>query len=397
MRDVTLQELNRYDEEARHVGRSSLLLVVGLLVGLGVLALALVFLADRNGASNLLADIYHALGNSSGAQELRQGQGDQFVAKTLMAVIAIIVGVGGIWLVYAGANTVIEALGAKWRTRLIPWLFIGPALFLLAIFLVWPLIRTIWSSLTLEGGFSANYGVIAEDRSMLTVLRNNLLWLVVATAGSVGIGLLIAGLVDRVKREALAKTFIFLPLAISLVGASVIWGFVYAWAPPGQPQYGLLNAIWTGLGQEPVAWVQANPPLNTIFLIVIMIWLQTGFAMVVLSAAIKGVSTEIIEAAQLDGASERQVFFRVIVPNITGSILVVTVTIAIAVMKIFDIVWVMTGGKWDTDVVANRMFIEMFMFFREGRASALAVLLFIAVIPIMVVNIRRIRRQGIGA
>jgi alpha-glucoside transport system permease protein len=394
---MALQELDRYDEEARRVGRSSLLFVVGLLVGLAVLALALVFLADRDGAQNLLADIYSALGNSSGAQELRQGQGDQFVAKVLMAVIAIVVGVGGIWLVYAGANAVIELLGPKWRTRLIPWLFVGPALILLVIFLVWPLVRTIWSSLTLDGGFSANYGVIAEDPSMLTVLRNNLLWLVVATAGSVGIGLLIAGLVDRVKREALAKTFIFLPLAISLVGASVIWGFVYAWAPPGQPQYGLLNAIWTGLGQEPVAWVQANPPMNTLFLIVIMIWLQTGFAMVVLSAAIKGVSIEIIEAAQLDGASERQVFFRVIVPNITGSILVVAVTIAIAVMKIFDIVWVMTGGRFETDVVANRMFVEMFMFFREGRASALAVLLFIAVIPIMVVNIRRIRRQGIGA
>ena len=391
------QELTRYDEEATRTGRSSILLVVGLLLGLVALALALIFLADRSGAQNLLADIYSALGNSSGARELRQGQGDQFIAKVLMATIAIVVGVGGIWLVYAGANAVIESLGSKWRSRLVPWLFVGPALLLLTVFLVWPLVRTIWASLTADGGLSSNYGAIFDDPTMLTVIRNNILWLVVATAGSVGLGLIIAGLFDRVKREALAKTFVFLPLAISLVGASVIFLFVYAWAPPGQPQYGLLNAVWTGLGGEPVAWVQANSPMNTLFLIVIMIWLQTGFAMVVLSAAIKGVSIEIIEAAQLDGASERQVFFRIIVPNIIGSITVVAVTIAIAVMKIFDIVWVMTGGKWETDVVANRMFIEMFMFFREGRASALAVVLFVAVIPIMIVNIRRIRRQGVGA
>jgi alpha-glucoside transport system permease protein len=220
--------------------------------------------------------------------------------------------------------------------------------------------------------------------------------LVVATAGSVGLGLLIAGLVDRVRREALAKTFIFLPLAISLVGASVIWKFVYQWRPEGQPQYGLLNAIWTGLGFDPVTWI-ATPTVNTFALIVIMIWLQTGFAMVVLSAAIKGVSVEVIEAARLDGASERQIFSGIIVPIIKGSIITVATTIAIAVLKIFDIVYVMTGGQGDSDVVANRMFREMFQFDNDGRAAALAVVLFVAVLPIIFVNVRNLNKQGIGA
>jgi alpha-glucoside transport system permease protein len=391
-----VDELSTYDEESRQVGLSGLLLPVGLLVGLVGLALALIFLSDRENASNLLAMIYEALGNPEGAEELRRGRGDQFVAKVMMAVVAIIVGVGGIWLVYGGANAIIERFGPKWRSRLIPWLFVGPALLLVGVYLVWPVVRTTWTSLTVDGGLDSNYFVLFSDPSMLIVLRNNILWLVLATAGSVVIGLVIAALFDRVRRESLAKTFIFMPLAISLVGASVIWGFVYAWAPANQPQYGLLNAIWTGLGQEAVPWVQ-TPPINTYLLILIMVWLQTGFAMVILSAAIKGVSTEILEAARLDGANERQLFFRVIVPMIRGSIVVVAVTIAIAVMKIFDIVFVMTGGKFETVVIANRMFIEMFQFGREGRASALAVLLFLAVIPIMVVNIRNLRKQGIGA
>ena len=219
----------------------------------------------------------------------------------------------------------------------------------------------------------------------------------VGVAGSVGLGLLIAALVDRVKRESIAKTFIFLPLAISLVGASVIWRFVYAWVPEGRPQYGLLNAIWTSLGQEPVPWVQTSDfHINTFVLIVILIWLQTGFAMVVLSAAIKGVPAEMTEAARLDGATERQLFFRVIVPMIMGSLITVTITTAIVVLKIFDIVYVMTGGRFNTDVVANQMYLQAFQFFDVGRASALAVILFVAVLPLMLINIRNIRRQGLA-
>jgi alpha-glucoside transport system permease protein len=216
----------------------------------------------------------------------------------------------------------------------------------------------------------------------------------VGTAGSVLFGLLIAGLVDRVKRESLAKTFIFLPYAISLVGASVIWSFVYAWRPTATEQIGLLNAIWTAFGQEPVAWLQSNP-LNTFLLIVVLIWLQTGFAMIVLSAAIKGAPVEIIEAAALDGASERQKFLKITVPMIKGSLITVTITVAIFTLKIFDIVFATTGGNFGTDVVANQMFRQMFQFFDDGRGAVLAVVLFLAVLPLMILNVRQMRHQGI--
>jgi len=237
---------------------------------------------------------------------------------------------------------------------------------------------------------------VLSNPETLTLFRNNIIWLVVGVAGSVGLGLLIAGLLDRVKHESVAKTFIFLPLAISLVGASAIWRFVYAWRPEGSDQIGLLNALWTGLGQEPVLWLQQEL-LNTFLLIVILIWVQTGFAMVVLSAAIKGVPTEITEAAGLDGASERQKFFKIIVPMIKGSLVMVSVTTAIVVLKVFDIVNVTTGGNFDTDVVANQMIRQMFQFRNFGEAAVLAVILFIAVLPLLIYNVRQMRRQGLGA
>jgi alpha-glucoside transport system permease protein len=170
---------------------------------------------------------------------------------------------------------------------------------------------------------------------------------------------------------------------------------MYAWQPEGETQIGLVNAVWTALGNEPVPIVQ-TPPLNTVALIVIMIWLQTGFAMVVLSAALKGVSAEVIEAARMDGATEVQLFFRVVVPMISGTLLTVATTISIAILKVFDIVYVMTGGKFETEVLANRMFSEMFAFRNFGQASAIAVVLFLAVVPIMALNLRNLRRQGIG-
>jgi alpha-glucoside transport system permease protein len=211
------------------------------------------------------------------------------------------------------------------------------------------------------------------------------------------LGLLFAGLFDRIKREALAKVFVFLPLAISMVGAAVIWRFMYYWKPAGEEQTGLLNAVIAGVGGTPRQWLQvSDPPVNTLLLIVIMIWLQTGFAMVVLSAALKGVSAEILEAARMDGANERQVFARIVVPIIRGTILAVATTVAIAILKVFDIVYVMTGGRHESEVLANRMFAEMFTYGNFGRAAAIAVILFLAVVPIMVVNVRNLRRQGVG-
>jgi alpha-glucoside transport system permease protein len=366
------------------------------LAGLLAIGWAIGFLVEPDGPARLLAGIYGFVGLEGEAQAIRERGIPSLTSKLVLGVVALTVGVGAVWAVFIGANAAVERLGARWRAQVLPWVFIGPALLLLGAFLVFPMASTIGTSLSEGEGAAGNFGFVFSDASMLIALRNNVLWLLLATGGSVALGLVIAMLVDRVKREALAKTFIFLPMAISMVGAAVIWRFVYAWAPAGQPQIGGANAIWTAFGNDPVAWLQV-PTLNTFALILIMVWLQTGFAMVILSAAIKGLPSEVIEAARIDGARESQVFFRIVVPMIRGSIITVATTIAIVVLKVFDIVFVTTGGRFESDVVANRMFTEFFRFRNFGHAAALAVVLFIAVVPIMVINVRNLRRQGIGS
>jgi alpha-glucoside transport system permease protein len=375
-------------------GGSSRLVLVGSLIGLGLAVVGVSILIDKQGGQNLLASIYSLLGNPAGAEALRNGQGDQFFAKLLIAAIALLVGVGGIWLLFTGASSIVERLPPRIRDRVLPVVFIAPAVLLLGIYLVYPAIVTVIGSFQDDAGaFTlANWESLATP-PFLEILRNNILWLVIGTSGSVVLGLVTAALFDRIRRESLAKVFVFLPLAISLVGATVIWKFVYAWAPPSQPQYGLLNAIWTSFGFEPIAWATTFP-INLPAEMIILIWLQTGFAMVVFSAAIKGVSTEVIEAARLDGASEFQLFTRVVVPMIQGTIVTVTTTIAIVTLKIFDIVMSISGGRNHDDVVAVRMFAEMFQFFNDGRAAALATVLFIAVLPVMILNLRNFRRQA---
>lgn len=374
-------------------GLSRYLLPTAILIGLLATTAGVRILVEPQGGQNLLASIYDLIGNSAGAEALRNGQGDQFLSKLLLAAIALLVGVGGIWLLFTGVSSLVERFPPNIRDRILPWVFVSPALLLLSVYLVYPAVATVIGSFQDDkGAFTlANWASLGTG-PFLEILRNNAIWLVVATGGSVGLGLLVAALFDRIKREALAKIFVFTPLAISLVGAAVIWSFVYAWQPAGQPQFGLLNAIWTAFGAKPVPWATTFP-INIPAEILIMIWLQTGFAMVVLSAAIKGVPTEVLEAARLDGASERQTFFKVIVPIIRGSIITVATTIAIAVLKIFDIVISISGGRNHDDVVAVRMFTEMFQFFNDGRAAALATVLFIAVLPVMVINLRNFRRQ----
>jgi len=368
--------------------------LVGSLVGLVLAAIGITVLVDREGGQKLLASIYDMLGNAAGAEALRNGQGDQFFAKLLLVAIALLVGVGGIWLLFTAASSLAERTRPQIRDRLLPLIFIAPALLLLAIYLVYPAIRTVIGSFQDEAGaFTLDNWASLASPAFVEILRNNILWLLIGTSGSVGLGLLTAALFDRIRRESLAKIFVFMPLAISLVGATVIWKFVYAWQPASQPQYGLLNAVWTTFGFEPVPWI-TQFPINLPSEMVILIWLQTGFAMVVFSAAIKGVSSEMIEAARLDGASERQVFLKVIVPAIRGTIVTVTTTIAIVTLKIFDIVMSVSGGRNHDDVVAVRMFGEMFQFFNDGRAAALATVLFIAVLPVMVLNLRNFRRQA---
>ena len=375
-------------------GLSRFILPIAGLIGLGLCGAGILVLLDPQGGPNLLASIYDALGNGVGrdrpAQRLRA---IRWSPSSCWRSIALAVGVGGIWLLFLGVGSLVSLLQPKWRDRILPWVFVGPALLLLAVFLVYPAAGTILRSLQdNQGQFTlANYEVLTEP-DFITILRNNVLWLVFGTGASVLLGLIIAGLFDRVRRESLAKTIIFLPLAISLVGASVIWGFMYAWQPAGSPQIGLLNAIVVAFGGEPIPWLQSSP-INVFCEIVILVWLQTGFAMVVLSAAIKGVPSELLEAARLDGATERQLFLRVIVPNIRGSIITVSTTIAIVTIKIFDIVYVTTGGRFNDDVVAVRMFHEMFQFFDDGVGAALATLLFVAVLPVMYVNLHNFRRQ----
>jgi alpha-glucoside transport system permease protein len=368
--------------------------LVASLIGLVFAGLGVKVLIDPQGGQNILAWIYERTGNAEGAELLRNGLGDQFIAKLIIAVIALLVGVGGVWLLFTSASTIVERFPPKQRDRILPWVFIAPALLLLTIYLVYPAVSTVIRSfVTDKGEFTlANWASLGKP-DILEIMRNNVIWLVVATAGSVGLGLLVAALFDRIRRESLAKIFIFTPLAISLVGATVIWKFVYAVQPPSQPQFGLLNAVWTAFGFQPIPWA-TQFPINLPSEMVILIWLQTGFAMVVFSAAIKGVSTEIIEAARLDGASERQLFLKVIVPMIRGTIVTVTTTVAIVTLKIFDIVMSISGGRNHDDVVAVRMFAEMFQFFNDGRAAALATVLFIAVLPVMILNLRNFRRQA---
>ena len=239
---------------------------------------------------------------------------------------------------------------------------------------------------------AAILAVLAGVSALTGVVWNNVFWLVLVTGFATLLGLAVAVLADRSKGESVAKSLIFMPMAISFVGASVIWRFVFAFTPAGKDQIGLLNAFWVGGGGAPQDWIR-QVPWNNLFLIAIMIWIQTGFAMVVLSAAIKGVPSELIEAARVDGASEVATFWRVTLPQIRTTIAVVVTTLMITVLKVFDIVQVMTGGNNDTDVIANRMFSEVFVNRDNGRGSALAVLLFVVVLPLMVINVRRLQTE----
>lgn len=325
---------------------------------------------------------------------------DGSVALILKALLAIFLGSVGVIAVVYGLNILVEkTLPERARLKVLPWIYVGPAILLLMVYLVLPTLRTFY--LSFFGNSSTefvglkNYIFVLTAPDTLIIFRNNLLWLVLVTGISVGLGLIIAVLIDRVKYESVAKSLIFLPMAISFVGASVIWRFIYAYRPASAEQIGLLNAIVTGLGFEPVGWL-VNPAINNFALIAIMIWLQTGFCMVLLSSAVKGVPTEVLEAARVDGASEIQIFRRIIIPMIMPTVLVVATTVVVLVLKVFDIVFVMTGGNLGTDVIASRMIREMFNFRNYGRGSAIAVLLLIAVIPVMVANIRRFRQQELS-
>jgi len=274
-------------------------------------------------------------------------------------------------------------------------LFVGPALVLLAVGLIWPAISTTLQSVQdTDGAFVGldNFVTIFTDPQGQVVLRNTIIWVICVPLISTVVGLAYATFIDRSRGEKVLKSLVFMPMAISFVGASIIWGFVYTYRSEGFPQIGILNQILVWLGQSPYQFVE-TPPWNTFWLLVVMAWIQTGFAMVILSAAIKSVPPEINEAASLDGASAWQQFRNVTLPWIRGSLVVVVTTITIATLKVFDIVRTMTGGQFDTSVVANEMYTRAFRLGQPHIGAALAVVLFIMVLPIVIYNVRVLRQH----
>jgi alpha-glucoside transport system permease protein len=323
---------------------------------------------------------------------------DSNAPQIVIVLVAIIWGVGGIAILFVLTNWIVEQLPDPWPGRIQPFVFIGPAVAIMGWYLAVPVIRTL--ILSFKNDISTqwvgldNYIFAFTDRIMMETFRNNLLWMIVGTTFSVGIGLLVAVLADRSRFESIYKSIIFMPMAISFVGAGVIWKFMYTYKGEGIGinEIGLLNAIVIALGGTPQPWLSL-PPWNTFFLIAIMIWLQTGYAMVILSSAIKGIPAELLEAARIDGASEIQAFFRISVPIIKGTLITVSTTIVIFSLKLFDIVRVMTGGNNGTNVIANEFYLQRFTYGNTGRASAIAIVLLVAVIPVIVNNLREFNRD----
>ncbi|MCZ2115862.1 MAG: sugar ABC transporter permease [Anaerolineae bacterium] len=338
--------------------------------------------------------------------------------KWVIVFVAIVWGVGGVAALYWIFNWIVERMGDEWRGRLQPFVFVGPAIVMLLWFLALPVLRTFWISLfnrdgpptgwlnlgDLGGSFATlgsrfvgfdNYIAIFTNRLMLESFRNNIMWIVFGATTTVIVGLLIAVLADRSNFERVGKSAIFLPMAISFVGAGVIWNFIYAVRPANESQIGLLNALVTSLGGSPQPWPAwtAIAPWNNLFLIVIVIWLQVGYAMVLFSAALKGIPAELMEAGRVDGANEVQIFFRIMVPYIMGTIITVSTTVVIFTLKIFDVVWVMTGGQFGTDVIATQFYRQSFTARNSGYGSAIAIVLLITIIPVMVYNLKQFREQ----
>jgi len=318
--------------------------------------------------------------------------------QVVLVFVAIFWGVGGVAVLYAISNWVVEQFPKEWTRRLQPFIFVGPAIAILAWYLFIPVVRSLILSFqndisTQWVGF-ANYIYAFSDRVMLEAFRNNLLWMIFGTFFSVAIGLLVAVLADRSRFENIYKAIIFLPMAISFVGAGVIWKFVYAYAGTGVgiQEVGVLNAIVIALGGKAQPWLTLSP-WNNFLLIIIMVWLQTGFAMVIISSAIKGIPTELLEAARVDGANEFHVFFSITIPSIAGTLITVTTTIIIFSLKLFDVVRVMTGGNFGTNVIANEFYLERFTYGQAGRASAIAIVLLILTIPVMIYNLRQFQER----
>jgi alpha-glucoside transport system permease protein len=324
---------------------------------------------------------------------------DDDANRVTVVGVALLLGVVGVFFVFWAMDQVVDVLPERFREGFRPYVFVGPALVILSVFLIYPVVNTILLSFRDSRGQDYvgldNYNFVFTDESMLRSLRNTAGWIILVPLVAVSIGLAFATMADRLRRgEAVAKSLIFLPMAISFVGAAVTFRLIYSYRPEGfGTNIGLLNGIWTGLGNNPVPWI-SQKPWNNLLLMVIMVWMQTGFAMVVLSSAIKAIPEEIIEAARIDGATELQVFRHITIPSILPTIVVVTTYMVINALKVFDIVYVIGGAETNgTEVVAERMIDWFFISGNDGRAAAIAVVLFLAIIPVMIWNVRKFREQ----
>ena len=310
----------------------------------------------------------------------------------MLAALLLFAAVMGVILFVAGR------FGGRRGDKVVAYAYLAPTVLMLAVGLVYPGLRTIYQSFFDAAGKAFigfdNYGTIFTDQDQLSVLRNTVFWVVVTPFVATAIGLVYAILVDKSRFESFAKALIFLPMSISFVAAGVIWKFMYEYRPDqGRvKQIGLINQIIVWLGGEPKQLL-INSPLNTFLLIVVMIWIQAGFAMTILSAAIKAIPDDIIEAARLDGVNAWSMFRKITLPSVQPTVVVVLTTIGIGTLKVFDIVRTMTGGNFDSSVIANEFYRQTFNADNRGLGSALAVLLFVLVSPIVIYNVRSLRQS----
>lgn len=322
--------------------------------------------------------------------------------QVLNTILTVIAGIAAALVLFWILNKIAELLPGSAQYKVKPYLFIAPAFLAIVGYLIYPAVLSLIDSFKTKVNFPTetwvgleNYTKLFASSKFRDALVNTGLWIILVPIASIVLGLVIAVLVDRMnpRSEKLAKTVIFLPMAVSAVAAATVWRFVYSYQPSGSPQVGLLNAVWTGFGGEPVAWLGTSEfRFNSILLMIMMLWSQVGFSMVLLSSAVKAVPVETIEAARIDGANERQTFFRVVIPQIWPTIVTVFITVLIGVMKIFDIIYVMTGGNFKTSVIG----MEFWNFYSDvnyGTASAIVVILMIAIIPVMIFQVRQFRRE----
>ena len=318
------------------------------------------------------------------------------------ALQAVIAGIAITALIYFLLNLLIHRLPERAKRKVEPYVFIGPVLVLIGLFVIWPTLQSIRLSFMEEAidgsttwvGFQNFKDLFAEDY-FASMLINNLMWIAIVPILTVSLGLAIAQLANNVgpRQEKVLKSIFFMPMTISFVSAAVIWRYIYAYAPEGGEQIGLFNAIWTALGGEPQTWFQIEAfKFNNILLMIILIWLSAGYAMVLLSAAIKSVPEDTLEAGRVDGASTSQIFFKIVLPQIWPTAIAVFITVLIGAMKVFDIVLAMTGGNYNTTVLAQTFYLEYFIYGNTGKAMAAVVLLILAIIPVMVYQVRHYRK-----